>query len=76
MMFIFYTAIYYKKNELYYYQNLGVTKLRLVLTTSGFDFLVWLIFVLLQLITGISAAVFNYILWGVLLIHVYAYYKK
>lgn len=76
MMFIFYTAIYYKKNELYYYQNLGVTKLRLVLTTSGFDFLAWLIFVLLQLITGLSAPVFNYILWGVLLIHAYAYYKK
>jgi len=76
MMMIFYTAVYYKKNELYYYQNLGITKLKLILTTSVFDFFVWLIFILLQLMTGIPGTLFNYILWGVLLIHAYAYYKK
>ncbi|MES2109480.1 MAG: hypothetical protein V4577_12060 [Bacteroidota bacterium] len=76
MMMIFYTAIHYKKNELYYYQNLGITKLRLILATSAFDFFVWLIFILLQLTIGISGDIFKLILWGVLLIHVYVYYKK
>lgn len=76
MTMIFYTAIHYKNNELYYYQNLGITKLRLIFTTSAFDFFVWLVFILLQLITGIPGPIFNYILWGVLLIHLYAYYKK
>jgi hypothetical protein len=76
MTLIFYTAIYYKKNELYYYQNLGITKLKLILTTSVFDFFVWLIFILLQLLIGIPGSIFNYILWGVLLVHVYIYYKK
>jgi hypothetical protein len=40
---IFYIAIHYKKKELYYYQNLGISKLMLGLTTSLFDFLLWLI---------------------------------
>ncbi|WP_299513197.1 hypothetical protein [Mucilaginibacter sp.] len=39
---IFYTAIHYKKQELYYYQNLGVTKWMLGIPTSVFDFLLWL----------------------------------
>lgn len=48
MMLIFYTAIHYKKQELYYYQNLGISKRQLILFTSIFDFFVWLIFILLQ----------------------------
>lgn len=40
---IFYSAVFYKKNELYYYQNLGISKLRLGVFTSLFDFLLWLI---------------------------------
>jgi type III secretory pathway component EscU len=40
---IFYTAIHYKKQELYYYQNLGVSKLTLGISTSVFDFSIWLI---------------------------------
>jgi len=76
MAMIFYTAIYNKKHELYYYQNLGITKLRLIITTSVFDFFIWLIFIVLQLMLGIPGPIFNCILWGVLLVHVYAYYKR
>jgi hypothetical protein len=39
---MFYGSIYYKKNELYYYQNLGVSKIMLGISTSVFDFLLWL----------------------------------
>ncbi len=39
---MFYGSIYYKKEELYYYQNLGVSKTKLGVTTSVFDFLLWL----------------------------------
>jgi hypothetical protein len=39
---ILYTAIHYKKQELYYYQNLGVSKLTLGICTSVFDFSLWL----------------------------------
>jgi hypothetical protein len=42
IILIFYTAIFYKKNELYYYQNLGVSKLLLGVVTSVFDFILWL----------------------------------
>jgi len=73
---IFYTAVYYKRHELYYYQNLGISKIRLILTTSVFDFFVWLIFILLQLIIYIPGYIFNLILWSVLLIHLYAYNRK
>jgi hypothetical protein len=38
---IFYMAIYYKKKELYYYQNLGVSKMLLGISTSLFDFTLW-----------------------------------
>ncbi|HTH81670.1 MAG TPA: hypothetical protein VL490_01970 [Mucilaginibacter sp.] len=76
MALIFYTAIHYKKNELYYYQNLGISKLRLILTTSAFDLFVWLIFVASQLVIDIPGYIFNLILWGVLLIHLYVYIKK
>lgn len=44
---IFSTAIYYQKKEMYYYQNLGVSKLRLGITTSVFDFLIWLIVIII-----------------------------
>jgi len=38
---IFYLAIHYKKAELYYYQNLGVSKRQLCIFTSVFDFILW-----------------------------------
>lgn len=38
----------YKKNEFYYYRNLGLSKLRLFACTLGFDFTV---FVLLMVLT-------------------------
>jgi hypothetical protein len=44
---IFSTAIYYKKKELYYYQNLGVSKVKLGISTSVFDFLLWLILIII-----------------------------
>ena len=40
---IFYSSVIYKKKELYYYQNLGVSKLQLGVATSLFDLLFWLI---------------------------------
>jgi hypothetical protein len=39
---IFYSSIQTKKRELYYYQNLGVSKIMLGVYTSVFDFLLWL----------------------------------
>lgn len=39
---ILYAAAYYNKNELYYYQNLGVSKVLLVSVPFAFDFLLWL----------------------------------
>jgi len=76
MTLIFYTAIHYKKQELYYYQNLGISKTQLILATSIFDIFIWLMFILLQLLIGIPGPIFRYILWGVLLIHLYVYIKK
>ncbi len=40
---IFYATIFYRKKELYYYQNLGVSKVKLGVATSVFDFSLWLI---------------------------------
>ena len=42
---IFYSSVYHRKNELYYYQNLGVLKIQLVLVTSAFDMLIWFILI-------------------------------
>jgi hypothetical protein len=70
-----YIAVYYRKNEQYYYQNLGVSKLQLGLSTSVFDFILWLILVLIQLFIGIPAYIFNLMLWGVLLTFLYIYNK-
>jgi hypothetical protein len=42
MVMVFYLAVHYKSRELYYYQNLGVSKLTLGLSTSAFDFALWL----------------------------------
>ena len=38
---VFFSAMTYKKKELYYYQNLGVSKVQLGVVTSVFDFLLW-----------------------------------
>ncbi|MDB5007547.1 MAG: hypothetical protein JWQ84_3487 [Mucilaginibacter sp.] len=73
---IFYTADHYKKNELYYYQNLGISKLKLLITTSIFDFLLWLGIIWIQLLIGIPAYLSNLFLWSVLLIHLYLYTRK
>ncbi|ASU32966.1 hypothetical protein [Mucilaginibacter xinganensis] len=44
---IFSTAVYYKKREMYYYQNLGVSKIKLLIATSLFDFMLWLVVVII-----------------------------
>jgi hypothetical protein len=46
---IFSLSIHYKKQELYYYQNLGVSKSLLGFSTSIFDFMLWLILTLITL---------------------------
>jgi hypothetical protein len=76
IILIFYTATYHKSNEFYYYQNLGISKLQMVISTSIVDFLLWLAFITLQLLIGIPGYVFNLLLWSVLLIHLYLYIKK
>jgi Mg2+/Co2+ transporter CorB len=76
IIMVFYTAVYYKKNELYYYQNLGVSKRQLLIVTSVFDFLLWLILVIIQLLIGIPGYIAKLLLWSVLLIHLYLYTRK
>jgi hypothetical protein len=44
---IIYFAFTAKKKELYYYQNLGVSKQKLAITTGLFDFLLWLMLIVL-----------------------------
>ena len=44
---IFSTAIYYQKKEMYYYQNLGISKLKLGIITSLFDFLLWVLLIVI-----------------------------
>lgn len=73
---IFYSAIFYKKNELYYYQSLGVSKLQLIVVTSIFDFLIWLALIIFQMSIGIPGYLFKLLLWSVLLFHLYLYLKK
>ncbi|EHQ27171.1 hypothetical protein Mucpa_3067 [Mucilaginibacter paludis DSM 18603] len=40
LFMIFYLAIHNKKRELYYYQNLGISKQKLLVATSVFDMIV------------------------------------
>src|SRR4051812_11469899 len=40
---VIYFAFVAQKKELYYYQNLGVSKQKLAVTTGLFDFLLWLV---------------------------------
>ncbi len=46
---IFFGSVYYRKQELYYYQNLGISKMRLGWVTSLFDFSTWLVLVIVTL---------------------------
>jgi len=73
---LLYTAIYYQKQELYYYQNLGISKLKLGAATSAFDFVIWLALIFFQLMWGIPAYILKLLLWSVLLIHLYFYIKR
>src|ERR1700744_74826 len=45
-----YAAITYRKKELYYYQNLGITKWQLIIVTSVLDFLIWVALMTIVLI--------------------------
>jgi hypothetical protein len=76
MVLLFYTSVYYRKSELYYYQNLGISKLQLGISTSVFDFFIWLAFIMIQLRFGIPAYIFNLIVISVLLFYVYLYNRK
>lgn len=73
---IFYLAAFYKKNEFYYYQHLGIPKIKLIVSTSLFDFLLWLGLMIVQLAIGIPGYIFHMVLWSVLLIHLYLYTRK
>ncbi len=73
---VFYLSVFYRKNELYYYQNLGISKIKLIVTTFIFDFLLWLVLIIIQMTVGIPGYIFNLILWSVLLIHLYIYTRK
>ena len=42
---IFCSSAHYRNKELYYYQNLGVSKLRLAILTSTLDMLLWFILI-------------------------------
>jgi len=44
---ILYFALQSQKKELYYYQNLGVSKRRLAVTTWMFDFSLWLMLIII-----------------------------
>src|SRR5882757_3636283 len=52
---IFYIAFSNKRNEQYYYQNLGVSKWQLVFSTTAFDVLLWMFLIIIQLLIGIPA---------------------
>ncbi|SDE14053.1 hypothetical protein SAMN05216464_10497 [Mucilaginibacter pineti] len=43
MTFILYAALQYKKKELYYYQNLGVSKLTLAVFTTIANFMLFMV---------------------------------
>lgn len=51
VVLIYYYINGYKKNELYYYKNLGISKLKLWLPTLIFDFLT---FLFLTILVGIN----------------------
>jgi hypothetical protein len=44
---IIYAAVYYNKNQLYYYQNLGISKVLLMAVPFAFDFLLWLTLIII-----------------------------
>ena len=44
---ITFAAMYYNKNQLYYYQNLGVSKILLGASVFSFDFLLWLTLIII-----------------------------
>jgi hypothetical protein len=73
---VFYGALFYKKNEIYYYQSLGVSSIQLLIATSLIDFSIWLAFIIIQMNIGIPGYIFNIILGSVLLLHLYLYNKK
>ena len=73
---LFYTSVYYRKNEMYYYQNLGVSRVQLGVTTSLFDFSIWLVLMLIQMLIGIPIYIFNLSLGSVLLIYLYLYSRE
>jgi len=75
MMTFFYTSVYYRKRELYYYQNLGVSSRMLVTTTSIVDFLIWAGFVIIQFQIGLPSSIFNCLVGGVLLVSLYLHNK-
>ncbi|WP_167667837.1 hypothetical protein [Mucilaginibacter gossypiicola] len=43
MAVILYTVFIWKKHELYYYQSLGITKFKLIWSTSAIDFSLYLV---------------------------------
>ncbi|MEO6977704.1 MAG: hypothetical protein ABI113_04965 [Mucilaginibacter sp.] len=47
LLLMIYFAFVAKKKELYYYQNLGVSKQKLAITTGLFDFTLWLVLIVL-----------------------------
>jgi hypothetical protein len=73
---IFYGALFYRKKELYYYQSLGISQIKLLVCILAIDVLIWLVLIIIQMSAGIPGYILNLILGFVLLLHLYLYAKK
>jgi hypothetical protein len=76
LILIFYTSVHYRKQELYYYQNLGVSKGQLAAGTSVLDILITVLLLFLKLKFQVPNYIFNDLLYLLLIIHVYLYSRK
>jgi hypothetical protein len=73
---VFYAWVSYKKKQLYYYQNLGITSLQLLITTSVFDFLLWLAIIVFHMTYGTRVDIFMVIPVLMLMVYLYLNTKK
>ena len=76
LILIFYTSVYYRKQELYYYQNLGVSKIQLAVGTSVLDIAITVLLLFLRLKFNVPNYAFYDLLYLLLIVHVYLYSRK
>ena len=70
---IFFGSVFYNRNELYYYQNLGISKGKLCVSTTAIEVLSFAMLIIFNVVFGVPFFIMKVVFYMVLILQLYLY---